>query len=718
MAHIHKPVPLPSAVDPDVDPRLEATLIKALAKEPDDRHQTPTELMKALSAVVADPEPGTGFYAQVTVEEPVVPYRETGELGEVHEEEKPDSAAGVVRDDVSPDQAGVLAIRHARENTDFYGRRYSKRELVWEVVGSEEGDDYYQVRLSYRPAGRFSGQPGIELFTIDKSGSIELRQLLEEPTESFRQLINESVQILGLRIPLVGLALLLVVGVVVGGLLFNLRGSEPPPVPPGTVRISVSPGEPAQLVSPRGDVTIDLAAGSVDTTVRLWYQPLAPAEIPPLPAGFLAADKLFDLSVDVDQGSAAGPFSFNQPITITARLSAGDAQMAGVVESNVVIQHYDDSAIRWVPLPTAVDFLSSIARAQVDRLSIFALTTRQPQPTATAMPSPAPAGVAEPASTAAPSRTPEPTAPPAEPTQGVIAPTPSGERDEPDTPTPVPPVSSEATGLVRAGTISGRVTDAATGHTIADVFIRAGQVDGDSWYEAETDSDGQYTLTGVAPGTYKLSVDAGRGYYKMLYDGQPNEDAANTLSVPAGAVVGEIDFALKIGGTISGRVTDAKTGLPMSGVTIEAHNVNGGYSSAMTDSDGQYLILGLAPGSHRLSAYVSPLGYVDEHYADDVTFLGQENATDLDFELTPRATISGKVKDASTGLGIPDMEVLARLVDTEEELGVTMTDSNGDYTLTGLRSGDILITVSGQGYVPISRTVSVAAGENVTGFDF
>ncbi len=41
---------------------------------------------------------------------------------------------------ISLDQARVLAMRHARENTDLYGRRYRNRELVWEVTsaGSEE----------------------------------------------------------------------------------------------------------------------------------------------------------------------------------------------------------------------------------------------------------------------------------------------------------------------------------------------------------------------------------------------------------------------------------------------------------------------------------------------------------------------------------------------------------------------------------------------------
>jgi hypothetical protein len=29
----------------------------------------------------------------------------------------------------------VLAVEHARDNTGFYGRRYRRRELAWEVAG-------------------------------------------------------------------------------------------------------------------------------------------------------------------------------------------------------------------------------------------------------------------------------------------------------------------------------------------------------------------------------------------------------------------------------------------------------------------------------------------------------------------------------------------------------------------------------------------------------
>ena len=75
----------------------------------------------------------------------------------------------------------MLALQHARDNREFYGRRYAQRDLVWEIISADETEDYYQVRLSWQPAGRFRGEPGVEQFTIDKTGPIEFRQIIRQP---------------------------------------------------------------------------------------------------------------------------------------------------------------------------------------------------------------------------------------------------------------------------------------------------------------------------------------------------------------------------------------------------------------------------------------------------------------------------------------------------------------------------------------------------------
>jgi len=81
---------------------------------------------------------------------------------------------------ISIEQTGVLAIQHAQNNTGFYDSSIRHDSLVWEIEGQVETDDFYDIRLSFRPTRNFQGQPGIERFTIDKTGKVELRQIIRE----------------------------------------------------------------------------------------------------------------------------------------------------------------------------------------------------------------------------------------------------------------------------------------------------------------------------------------------------------------------------------------------------------------------------------------------------------------------------------------------------------------------------------------------------------
>ena len=49
MAHVHQPLPLPTSVDPNMEPRVEAILLKSLAKDPDDRFQSAREMIQAFA---------------------------------------------------------------------------------------------------------------------------------------------------------------------------------------------------------------------------------------------------------------------------------------------------------------------------------------------------------------------------------------------------------------------------------------------------------------------------------------------------------------------------------------------------------------------------------------------------------------------------------------------------------------------------------------------
>ncbi len=63
---------------------------------------------------------------------------------------------------ISLEEARVQAMEAARGDASYYGSRFQQVDLAHEVIrhDEEEGEDYYDIRLSFRPAGRYTGQPG------------------------------------------------------------------------------------------------------------------------------------------------------------------------------------------------------------------------------------------------------------------------------------------------------------------------------------------------------------------------------------------------------------------------------------------------------------------------------------------------------------------------------------------------------------------------------
>ena len=281
---------------------------------------------------------------------------------------------------ISLDQARILAMRTATEAPGSYGPAYLDIPMAFEVVEAQETEDHYIITLSIRPPGEFAGTPGREQFFVEKEGTVRLRQILSVPVRR-RSWIGLPSALLGIVVA---------VGVLLGVLFAT--GIVPPSSSPApnasaiAVNTPVVPGAPTQLESPSGQVTIQLGVGAVDIPGLLWYQQLAPDQVPELPTGYLISDKVFDVSITGTGQATAGPASLIRPITISIRLSAEDAALAGGIDSNVVIQRFQQGDNRWVALNTTVDFRSSLARAQVSSLSVFALTIKRPEPGDTPVP--------------------------------------------------------------------------------------------------------------------------------------------------------------------------------------------------------------------------------------------------------------------------------------------------------------------------------------------
>jgi hypothetical protein len=260
--------------------------------------------------------------------------------GSKYEEEPVFKPEGEAPGHITLDQAQDLALQHAQDHRDFHGHRFADQDLTWSVLSQEEGRDSYDIRLAYRPSTGFRGKPGIQHFTIDRTGAIRFRSVLQRPVDGW------PLHLLGIVA-----GAIVIVGAVVGGLFaagvfpdrFEILPGDSSEAPLSSAGVSLAPETASRLVSPQGDVTVDLEAGSVSEAEQLLYQPLSPEMAPQLPPGYAAGSKVFDLSIAGAEGDAGASFAFMKPITITVLLSSGDLSIAGGNEATVVIQHYHDS---------------------------------------------------------------------------------------------------------------------------------------------------------------------------------------------------------------------------------------------------------------------------------------------------------------------------------------------------------------------------------------
>ena len=103
------------------------------------------------------------------------------EEGKKEEEKLEFTPEGETLGYISLDQARIFAMRTARELPGEYGRRFRNVPLAFDVVETNETEDYYEVTLSLRPQGEFTGTAGREQFFIEKVGGIAHRQVLALP---------------------------------------------------------------------------------------------------------------------------------------------------------------------------------------------------------------------------------------------------------------------------------------------------------------------------------------------------------------------------------------------------------------------------------------------------------------------------------------------------------------------------------------------------------
>ncbi len=283
-----------------------------------------------------------------------------------------------------------------------------------------------------------------------------------------------------------------------------------------------------------------------------------------------------------------------------------------------------------------------------------------------------------------------------------------------------------ATGDVRmdfqlqpGATVSGKVTDAATGAGIADgqVFLVMTNSDTKEVFaslmhgkgaRATTTEDGSYTIKGAAPGAYTVRVSARQqGYLPKPNGVQINLGESQALA--------GIDFKLERGAAVEGVVTDAAS-KPVEGAHIQLMPAKlmdemgqTGFESMMelgtlaatSDTEGKYAIQGLDYGKeYRLVAKKD--GTAGASSPVFSVAKGKSPAR-MDLKLTNGAKVSGKVV-FEDGAAAADTKLILM-----PDFGAAMTegfgteprnatsDASGAFAFEHVGAGKYLIMSSGAG---------------------
>lgn len=265
-----------------------------------------------------------------------------------------------------------------------------------------------------------------------------------------------------------------------------------------------------------------------------------------------------------------------------------------------------------------------------------------------------------------------------------------------------------------------------------------------------TNSGGEYTIAGLPSGSYQVSFGHPLGvivegnYLSQYFNGQSSAESANLVSVTAPSMVSGIDAQLQPGGQITGKVISAVTHAPAANIEVCARNSTLVFGScAVTDSAGDYTIVGLPSGSYEVEAPAvggvivkedcsSKAACPEQNYlgtgAEAVPVTAPNTTSSIDLELQPGGQITGKVTDAKTHLPVASVLVCTYQGEiTEFQRGCATTGADGNYTISGLTSlehntltFDARNCVEGEGcarlnYLPQTiKAVSVTAPNTTT----
>jgi hypothetical protein len=215
--------------------------------------------------------------------------------------------------------------------------------------------------------------------------------------------------------------------------------------------------------------------------------------------------------------------------------------------------------------------------------------------------------------------------------------------------------------LNAASKISGTVTGPDEFTPLENIQAVAFHWNEFGWWDqvgsVHTDSDGNYTIGGLAAGTYRVEFRDWYGnYLPEVYDNASDLDSGTDIVVAAGTTETGIDASLNAASKISGTVTGPDEFTPLENIQAVAFHWNefgwwDQVGSVHTDSEGNYTIGGLAAGTYRVEFRDWHGNYLPEVYDNasdldsgtDIVVAAGTTETGIDASLAAATMISGTV---------------------------------------------------------------------------
>jgi hypothetical protein len=197
------------------------------------------------------------------------------------------------------------------------------------------------------------------------------------------------------------------------------------------------------------------------------------------------------------------------------------------------------------------------------------------------------------------------------------------------------------------GTVSGTVKDN-TGAALQGICVAIDPVAGGPGEGfGSSGSDGTYSVTGLASGSYDVEFTAGCGstpdWIGQWWENASSQATATPISVTAGKSVTGIDPSMQPGGTIAGTVKSS-TGTALAGICLDVNPLTGtsGAGYAVSASDGTYSVAGLAAGSYTVE-FTPGCGSASQNWLDQWWKNATSSSTATPVAVAIGETVSGSM---------------------------------------------------------------------------